>query len=282
MKPANLSEDRHIYWPRTRAAGYVPDLGDDHLCRNCGYNLRGLERDSRCPECGAVFGIDPFIDPLPWDQKQTIGTFISTLLGVLFSPIDLAGQIWHGDVIDGIAAIRFRRICIIIAAMFLCPVSVLLVGQAIGWTGAMMCAPIIAIAIIVWLQQFTGDSIAFFNDKSHGSPQRRAKALARYTAAPLALMPIHLLLLTFTFEAPTYGVNGLIAAGAAHVLLLMGQLLAAAVAEAALLWQLVELSRGAAVAITFANLIGRLFYAAIYLVAIPWLLAVMAKSIVGG
>ena len=29
----------------------------DQTCRRCGYNLRGLHRDGRCPECGAPVGL---------------------------------------------------------------------------------------------------------------------------------------------------------------------------------------------------------------------------------
>lgn len=30
---------------------------DDRMCRRCGYNLRGLRRDGRCPECGTAVAI---------------------------------------------------------------------------------------------------------------------------------------------------------------------------------------------------------------------------------
>jgi hypothetical protein len=43
----------------TPGAGYYPTSGPiahDHPCRKCGYNLRGLSADGRCPECGTPVG----------------------------------------------------------------------------------------------------------------------------------------------------------------------------------------------------------------------------------
>ena len=31
-------------------------LKDDFQCRTCGYNLRGLDTDGRCPECTTAVG----------------------------------------------------------------------------------------------------------------------------------------------------------------------------------------------------------------------------------
>ena len=30
----------------------MPTIREDHACVGCGYNLRGLPFDHRCPECG--------------------------------------------------------------------------------------------------------------------------------------------------------------------------------------------------------------------------------------
>jgi hypothetical protein len=262
--------------------GFVPDLGDDHACRNCGYNLRGLQVDARCPECGAVFGIDPFVDPLPWDQKQTLGTFLSTFLMVLFTPKDLAAQIWHGYTIDGTAAIRFRRICVGVATLSLLSVMIVLIGRASSWIGAACISPVIFMSALLWATSFTNESIDFFKDKGAGSPQRRAKALARYAAAGLLLTPAHWVLLKFTYAAAGYDGAVLALAAGCHALLLLVQLLTCACAEAALLWQLVDVSRGTSFAIALGNLSPRLFYTGIYLLVIPWLLAVVASAIGGG
>src|SRR2546421_12441218 len=65
-KSASSWVDEHrTFWPRAGpVGGFVPDLGDDRPCGNCGYNLRGLTFDTACPECGAVWGIDPSVEPI--------------------------------------------------------------------------------------------------------------------------------------------------------------------------------------------------------------------------
>jgi hypothetical protein len=58
-----------------------PVVADDLACHSCGYNLRGLSSDSRCPECGSAIAISArgdklcFSDPR-WIQKVRIGTVI--------------------------------------------------------------------------------------------------------------------------------------------------------------------------------------------------------------
>jgi hypothetical protein len=69
---------------------------------------------------------------------------------------------------------------------------------------------------------------------------------------------------------------------ACHAGLLFVQLMLVASAEAALLWQLVDVSRGMALIVTMMSMTPRLFYAAVYVIGIPWLLAAVAKSIGGG
>ena len=50
----------------------------DTACRRCGYNLRGLHQDSRCPECGTPIGLSThgdllrFSDP-EWVEKLALG-----------------------------------------------------------------------------------------------------------------------------------------------------------------------------------------------------------------
>lgn len=50
----------------------------DTACRRCGYNLRGLHQDGRCPECGTPIGLSThgdllrFADP-EWVEKLALG-----------------------------------------------------------------------------------------------------------------------------------------------------------------------------------------------------------------
>ncbi len=83
----------------------VPGLFDergeivvDHECKKCGYNLRGLREDGRCPECGTPIGLSTtgdllrFADP-EWVEKVARGLkiilwmilvgLIAGILGVL-------------------------------------------------------------------------------------------------------------------------------------------------------------------------------------------------------
>ena len=54
----------------------------DETCRRCGYNLRGLQRDGRCPECGSAVGLSlqgdllRFADPNWLDRLARGSSFI--------------------------------------------------------------------------------------------------------------------------------------------------------------------------------------------------------------
>ncbi|MBU0638213.1 MAG: hypothetical protein KKB50_05050 [Planctomycetes bacterium] len=68
----------------------------DMSCRRCGYNLRGLHRDHRCPECGTPVGLSVhgelirFAEP-GWAEKVALG-FQYMIWGLLISVgVTLAG-----------------------------------------------------------------------------------------------------------------------------------------------------------------------------------------------
>jgi hypothetical protein len=80
--------------------GLFDDRGEiviDHDCKKCGYNLRGLREDGRCPECGTPIGLSTtgdllrFADP-DWVEKVARGLTIILwmILGGLIAGI-LAG-----------------------------------------------------------------------------------------------------------------------------------------------------------------------------------------------
>lgn len=281
-------EDRRTFWPRVGPIGFVADLGDDRPCANCGYNLRGLAYDSACPECGAIFGISVAVDPMPWDDEERRGIvgFLSACAIVLLRPRDLGGQVWACDPIDGKAAIRFRRICIIIGTIFMSLVTYVLTGEAIGFWLAPLCLVLDVMAIALWLNLFTHGAIHFFEDKGSGSARRRAMALARYVAAPMALMPIHLVLAPLHWRL----INGTAPVVKdmpepwtllllAHGAILFVQLLACAAAQAALLWQVVDISRLSASSLALVDVLGRTLLGAIYFIGVPVLIALVAISL---
>lgn len=48
-------------------------IDEDVHCRSCGYNLRGLDLDSRCPECGASVGMSVYGDFLRYSDPDWVG-----------------------------------------------------------------------------------------------------------------------------------------------------------------------------------------------------------------
>src|SRR2546423_2723744 len=99
MSRATLANDRRTFWPRAGpASAFVPDLGDDRPCENCGYNPRGLPFHSACPECGSISGIRADAEPIPWNEEATVGSYFRTVLMVLTSA-DPAAQVWTRDML---------------------------------------------------------------------------------------------------------------------------------------------------------------------------------------
>ena len=81
LGPLRAWNGRLIYGVATRVPPVGPDgtVTADIACRRCGYNLRGLPVDGRCPDCAmpiaaSVRGDDlVYADPI-WIAKLTLGT----------------------------------------------------------------------------------------------------------------------------------------------------------------------------------------------------------------
>ncbi len=95
------------------------DIDDDLACVHCGYNLRGLTKKHRCPECGTPAGFSVRGDlllyaPVPWLNTVSLGMVLMLwALGVT-----LAAYI-NSNVMPGLGMLLG------------------VVGAGLAWTGAM-------------------------------------------------------------------------------------------------------------------------------------------------
>jgi hypothetical protein len=277
VKTASPADERQNFWPRAGPAGIVPDLGDDRPCSGCGYNLRGLPFDTACPECGAEWGIDPSAEPVAWNDKPSFASFFQTVIMVLTAPGELSGHIWKRDMIWMRPARRFRAINVALATVSLSAVILTIQAQAIGLDRASWCAPVDLMAVLWWFITLTRDPQRFLQDKGNVIGCKRAAGLSAYMSAPLVLSPLHLAILLLPVYVPH--VEAVVFPLILHAALIAIQILLMASAESALLWQLVQIPRAAAFAIAMGNMFIRCLRGAVYVVAIPAVMASMANSV---
>lgn len=270
--------DRRTFWPRAGPAGhFVPDLGDERPCANCGYNLRGLPFDSACPECGATGGIVADAEEIPWNERRSIGAYLQTVMMVLTSPGDLAGQIWARDVLWRNVARRFRRINVVLATISVCAVVVALTARQIGLERAIWCAPVDAVAVLWWFIVLSGDAARFFADKGVPTACRRSELLADYISAVLILSLLHPIVLALTGSEPPF--NSIQLQLVMHGGIIAVQILLMASAQGSMLWQLVELPRAGSFVVALGSVIISALKGALYVVVFPWIFAGIAVSI---
>src|SRR5262245_1454422 len=83
------------------AAPNGPTLAEDHLCRHCGYNLRGQPESGKCPECATPVALSTranllkFADPA-WVRVLALGASIVgyAIVGALLAIVLLMVVLW--------------------------------------------------------------------------------------------------------------------------------------------------------------------------------------------
>jgi hypothetical protein len=194
----------------------MPESTETELyCPECGYDLRRLG-SPRCPECGHEIDRTQLGQSVvPWVQRESVGAyraFWKTVYLASFRPKFLAREMSRparfGD------AVKFRRLVVLHALVPMGIVATVLyvitlyesrlgTGYLHLWTSRdvpgslvqLLSIPVLWVCIGLWLFAITGLASYFFHPGSLTVVrQNRAVALSYYACAPLAYMPLTLLL----------------------------------------------------------------------------------------
>ena len=277
----DVRDSRRTYWPRYGPAVPPPDINDDRLCTNCGYNLRGLAYSTRCPECGSMYGASPGEEPLYWDERPSLGSYFATLYQIFFDPEDFGSHVWQAGHLDWRAARRFRQLNTAIAAASFGAVLFALLGRFTPKIEIILLAwPISMIGMLLWFKSVTLDRLRFLERENllPRDPQR-TKALISYLSAPLALSWVQLPALYGAFLLIDRDMWPL--AATLHALLLWMQLTLVASADAHLLWQLLDVSKRQARFMGILSALWHTITGIFYCIALPAAFAALAANLVG-
>ena len=153
-----------------------PDAGDDR-CRQCGYPVRGLPADGRCPECGL-------------SAERSRAATVADATGAP-APLDVAPRPWMRRLARGVATIAAASIGL--SAFAFAGVHFAVTGVppllVLVCYAAALLASLVALAVGGWWWT-TGEPYA-----PGRRADRRARAVARWGA--LAAGPVAILLVVF-------------------------------------------------------------------------------------
>lgn len=202
------------------ASSNAPDHSDagDLPCPHCGYNLHGIT-SPRCPECGRDIDYGTLALPrIPWENRRRIGrvrAYLRTVAGFTFRPQQVGRS---GAVPIYADSVRFRAITVILAFLGIM-LPVLACRICMNWSeyrgdnyatyyffdsGALkdylvemfrqQASLAISLAgVLLALIAITGLPAYFSRPASLPiARQLRSAALANYTCAPLAWLPLTL------------------------------------------------------------------------------------------
>lgn len=198
-RPQPPTLPRVTFWPRPAPAGSPFDR--DLFCEKCGYNLRGLPRDTTtCPECGATVSLRRATSSqLPWGQRHTRGfldAYWATVRLILTQPGRFRSELWEGGRLSEREASKFRWATILHAyvPMMALWVALLPVPKAMRPTERLVAfTAIMGVLALAWLDRSTRLLITFLRRQTmNRDVYRRLVALAHYAPAALALTPVHL------------------------------------------------------------------------------------------
>jgi hypothetical protein len=221
MDPDRDMFERRQFWPRPGRPEALGEIEFDQPCANCGFNLRGLPPGTPCPECGSRAGLNLSDEPIPWEERQTFGSFLATVYMTIFHPHELARQVWRPVRLDLRAARRFRRMCLILATPPLCVTMWVITAAVIGVDLAAWCMPFNAAAIVIWLNAATLEPMRFFRQQISYRMLPRIEVISHYASAPLLLVLVHPVLLFVTYHTAQTAPPGPLIAAGMHLMLLL-------------------------------------------------------------
>jgi hypothetical protein len=166
--------------------GFEPKVVErDLTCESCGYNLRGLSAEF-CPECGEHFDKNaPALPEVPWLHRRRLGVvwaYVATVWRVVTRPAGFADEMLRVGYVDPTSAGRFRIVTVIVAVISL---TLLVWAYEARRFGLEMAVP-----TTVWAAIGSGFFFALASELTLTREKTRTSPVVAYSCAPLATMPL--------------------------------------------------------------------------------------------